>query len=338
MVEHILKLYTEEPEKLKKAFIKSLSLFNVLLLSFWLYRNFIGKFYFLPFNDFTGIYDFFCSGKVLIALFTFSIAYYSFEFIVSMLLLCTNLLLRKFSKKLVFTGNDIDGLLSFFNVIKLDKNSKEVSKGKNFEVVYKIVQQFDSETALQEVSEFVSFQFKDVFCASTLIYFFILPNEFHNSYLNWVLSILIFFMLFTEVALERIFESILKHSKGISVGFDFIAINETTVESLSQLNTNVENISVSKNLKYGVKFEIGSNPYRLIYIPLLNEGNVSSEERISYFIEKFPEAALIIKEDLYNKMENKAESLCGKNGIIVIRDIADLKGSIRRFVKKNQLK
>lgn len=334
MFEHFLKLFTEEPEKLKKAFIKCLNLFNSLLFSFWIYKKFISNFFFLDFKDYPRILDFISSGKVLIALFTFSVAYYILDFSVSLIIAVVTLFLNWASRGVQLDGGEIDFLFKMFDVVEYKEKENKIIKGKNFDLMYQIFKELNQESTINEIRDYISFRYKPILVSSALIYFFILPNNLHNVYLNWSVPIITLIIILLEIFIEKVFEYIVQNRSAFTSGFDLILVNYTINEVLERMPNIVEDIKLSVSPRRGIVFSIDSNSYRILCVSKLARYSIAEcWEWLHSMSEEAPENIFALTKEFFDELKKDSNFHIIKNQMVVFDSIENLKDETYKCIK-----
>lgn len=335
MFEHLLKLFTEEPEKLKKAFVKCLIFLNTLLFSLWIYNRFIGNFVFIDLNNYKSLIHFFTSGRVLIALFVFAIAYYLLDFIVGTVILLVTYILNKITRWFKTDGSEVEFLMKHFDIVDYDILENKIIKGKNFELVYNILKDLGEESTINEIREYISFRYKTVFVSSTIIYYLILPNSIQNTYLDWLIPSIVIGIILLEIILERAIEYIIHNQKVFTSNFDFLLIVHTIDETLKKLPNFIEKVRHHNNFKKGVYFSVDSVTYQIIYYPKTPDSLFSQQiEKLAYLSSKNSNIILVLTKEFHNELHANRGLSEIKNKIIIFESIENLKDGIYTCIKE----
>ncbi len=328
MLEHILKLYTEKPEELKKSTLKFLLLFNSMLLSFKLYENIVGKFHFLDIKDVTGILNFFTSGKVLVALLIISCSYYLLRITIDTIDWIAGQLL-----KFIFGDMGIDSgffqfIMKLFDIVKIDSETEMPLKGKNFDTALEVTQFLNDDSSVDKIRKAVTFKYKEVLLSTTIIYFIVLNSTLRKDILDYLFPIVLVIMFVTEYIIEKMFEYILKDNKNINYAFELININ-SEVGTILLGHSDLYTWQAHKNIKNGYELVSISTKKKtqISYLSLLSEKieiydlirhiKKLSSRNINYI--------LVMKPPIHKKIVEKSNSTFTNITCIEFETISELR-------------
>jgi hypothetical protein len=335
MFEHILKLFTEEPEKLKKSAIKFILLFITLLISLKAYQVFVGKYILLDVKNIKGLVDFFLSGKVLIALFVFLCCYYILQIVIDLVCKIMILLFKKAIGKIEFEPKIIEGILKLVHVLEYDENNNEIpSKGKNFDIALEVTEKLNDNVTLEEIRNQITFKYKEPIIATTLCYFIILSKETHNWYLSFAFLIVSIFILIFEYIVENLIEFVHKHAEQWKHGFEILDVTNSLRDYLN-LNAKYMHWEFNTMPKQGFNLKKNNKEAKLIYMPtpLKNEGIQGLFYAISNLSERNFTFVVAIKIELYQALIDKYKNLPTNIYFISFENKMDLTIQLKTYLE-----
>lgn len=340
MFEHILKLFTEEPEKLKKVGIKIILLFNALLISLKLYEIFVGKYVLLDLKNFQGLISFILTGKVLIAIFAFMCCYYTLQVVLSIIGSLMELLMKLIIGKFELDSKLIQNILKHLHVVEMASNKDEIpTKGKNFGNALKVTNVLNDNVTIDEIRAQITFRYKEPIVATALSYLFIFPSQLHNKYISILFLIICFSIYLFEYCIENFIDYVHKNAEGWQYGFEMIDISNT-IKSVLEINKNEIQWELNSNVKRGFIIQYNNQKYNLLYYA--NPQKKIGINGLVYEINKLEEREnnyiVVIKPELLIKLKEKKPIIKSNILFLEFEDNWDLKLRLQEHLKDLQNK
>jgi hypothetical protein len=226
MLNDLIKIFAEEPEKIEKAVLRGVKILLNVLIAAWLYKLIIGPFYLFPLNSYGEWESFLLSGRILICL----LFYFICEYLIFQLFTLPGYLLSLLVIKIDGPNKqeDIQTLLKIFGILKYDKEKDLPMPGKNIDILLEVSKAFQNEETKSEIeavrSTFIS-NVLDIYSSFVTIYFIILPTSIHTVGLTTLVIVILVLLLVFYAVIHGMIEYMSKHYENILQSLFFIKIN-----------------------------------------------------------------------------------------------------------------
>jgi len=331
-----IKELINEPEKTKRYFLFFVNSLLAIIITSRLYENWFGKYGLILFQSATfweDVYQFLITGRFIIVLFLFVFVKKASDFLLESLLLGMDaIIIWRVEKKSVnlIDKKEIPDILSFFSVVRFDKESKKVLPGKNFDYFYNFLSGYDKEILLTEIQNIKHSLLSEIYKTFLLfaIVYFMFTNINRPILITKVIIILIILGAILILILQYYKEIIKLHYDNIWLGMKMIKQINVTDDFIRKNKFKVlpgsDKLSVL-NLKM---IEFNDRLYQIHHFTRLNGfllGNLKSidenqnKDRISMVVIHSIEIPLAIMDEFtkrkfvtlieFNKEENFLERL-----------------------------
>ncbi|MGV7106752.1 hypothetical protein [Flavobacterium sp. U410] len=335
MIETIKELINE-PEKTKRYFLFFVNSLLAIIITSKLYENWFGKYELILFQSATfweDVYQFLITGRFIIVLFLFVFVKKASDFLLESLLLgMDTIIIWRVEKKSVnlIDKKEIPDILSFFSVVRFDKESKKVLPGKNFDYFYNFLSGYDKEILLTEIQNIKHSLLSEIYKTFLLfaIVYFMFTNINRPILITKVIIILIILGAILILILQYYKEIIKLHYDNIWLGVKMIKQIDVTDDFIREnkfvVKSSIDNPPIM-NLKM---IEFNDRLYQIHHFTRLNGfllGNLKSidenqnKDRISMVVIHSIEIPLAIMDEFtkrkfvtlieFNKEENLLKEL-----------------------------
>lgn len=226
MLNDLIKLFADEPEKVEKAVLRCGKVLLNILIAAWLYKMIVGPYYLFALDSYSEWENFLLSGRVLICLlFYFLCDYLIFQIFTLPGYLFAKRLSKGKNKK---RDEEAKAILSFFNVLKYEKEHEIPTPGKNIDVMVEITEAFGDPEASNEIesirSTFIS-NVLDLYVYFVFVYTIILPSNIHTTGLNILIAAIGLLLFSTYASIHLVIEYMKRNHIIIGKSLSFIKIN-----------------------------------------------------------------------------------------------------------------
>jgi hypothetical protein len=226
MINELIKIFADEPEKIEKAVLRCVRMLLNILIAAWIYKMAIGRFYLFSLDSISEWEDFLLSGRILICLLFYFISEYIIFPVFTLPGYLLALLLTKISG--VHNNRDIFSLLKLFGILKLENEGDPPVPGKNFDVLVDLSKALETEDARSEVealkSTFIS-NVLDLYTSFVVLYFLVLPDSIRTTALTTVIIVVLCLMLAIYAFIHGLIDYLKKHFEEILTSISFIKIH-----------------------------------------------------------------------------------------------------------------
>lgn len=285
----LLKTLIEEPAKVRKIIIFCLKLILSSIVTSTLYTKFYGHYKIINWKEINlwqDIFDFFVSGQVLIVVFLFLFSkILLFDILSEILSLVLNYFKRK-NKNNVETFNKgfLRDFLLLFKVVKRDNQSKKVIVGRNFNVFYSILVDFQKKSTKEELDNLTHSFLSEI----VTIYFIFLVVFYGFTNMNFNLFIDIIFILgflvfsITYLYLCRLIIFFIDNSSEIYRVISTMYFEDLISKSLNKFKISFSDYNIVKNFTFSKNVTLNNENCLLFFYG--RELSLSSRE-IEYCLE-----------------------------------------------------
>lgn len=226
MLNDLIKLLADEPEKVEKAVLKGIKVLLNILIAAWLYRMIVGPFYLFALDSYSEWEHFLLSGRLLICLlFYFLCEYLLFQFFTLPGYLFSKWLSSGDGKK---RDDEAKVILWFFDILRYEKKQDIPTPGKNIDVMLEITEAFGDPEARSEIesirSTFIS-NVLDLYVCFLFVYAAILSPSIHTKALNILIITIALLLLLTYASIHIMIEYMKRNYLDVAKALSFVKIN-----------------------------------------------------------------------------------------------------------------
>lgn len=233
MKEFLLTLL-ESPGKIKGAVIWACRILLSVLASSWLYTKVFGTYTLIKLTDLNVLAEFLLSGRVLICILLFAICnFILFEFLNAISILIFQFFAEKFSKlKGITTAIEavLIWLLKKHRFINIDAKNDTIELMQKSDQLYDWVVKMPEKETREEMWDFQDSYINDIghtFFVFTLLYFTILNQVPHTSFIKWVIIIIFFGIFYACATIGTLIELLQNIAPQLSEMIHFAKIEHT---------------------------------------------------------------------------------------------------------------
>jgi ABC-type multidrug transport system fused ATPase/permease subunit len=226
MLGDLLKLFTEEPDKLQRLVFGFLKAMLTIVFAAFLYKTWVGPFQENLPSSLNGWMDYFSDGHLLLYLFMLAIGYFLlFELttgLFSLLILVLGLLVRKIFK---FKDDDQRLALKLFDVLRFNKAGTDIRPGSNIEILYDISKTFESpgEKELATIIDKSTYtDIRNIYITFAVIYFTALKDLSGFNNISWLVIITGGLITLATITLDNVVKYMQQNCKDLLAGLSFV--------------------------------------------------------------------------------------------------------------------
>lgn len=269
MFGEIVKILSDEPEKVEKAVIRAIKVFLNLFIAAFFYKSVVSSFYVIQLDSYKEWSDFLLSGRVLICLFFY---FFSAYIIFSVFNTIISVLLNWIANRKLFkiANDDIITPLKFLGIIKINKSEKIPLPGRNIDILYKGSQLFSDKESVEEIRTLKNTLVENVvnlYFMFVLLYFFLIDKDTHTLALSWFIIIGLILVILVYIGVHSFIEFMIENHSKIFSSLSFIKVIDQVSSILKDYGIYPEKLPVGSGLNKCKAFNLRNKEYILAYIP-----------------------------------------------------------------------